>query len=72
MAEDNSNVESNVSEVNDSKFKQSVEVTLGDVQVIVNIIEAASQRGTFRAPELKGIGEFFERMNALIPKDSQQ
>lgn len=72
MAEDNSNVESNVSEVNDSKFKQPVEVTLGDVQVIVNIIEAASQRGTFRAPELKGIGEFFERMNALIPKDSQQ
>ena len=47
-----------------------VEVTVGDLQVVVNIIEAATQRGAFRAPELKGVGEFFEMVSSLIPKEN--
>ena len=68
MAE-SENVKSNVSEVNDERLQQKVEVTVGDLQVVVNIIEVATQRGSFRAPELKGVGEFFEKISALIPKD---
>ena len=69
MAE-NSNVESKVSEVNEERLQQKVEVTVGDLQVVVNIIEAATQRGAFRAPELKGVGEFFEKVSSLIPKEN--
>ena len=69
MSED-SNVTSNVSEVNE-KLNETVEVTVGDIQVMVNIIEAVTARGGFRAPELKGIGEFFEKLSGLLPKDTK-
>lgn len=69
MSED-SNVTSNVSEVNE-KLNETVEVTVGDIQVMVNIIEAVTARGAFRAPELKGIGEFFEKLSGMLPKDAK-
>lgn len=72
MAEDNSSVQSKVTEVNEERLQQKVEVTVGDLQVVVNIIEAATQRGAFRAPELKGVGEFFEKVSGLIPKETSQ
>ena len=65
-----SNVSSEVKEVNNSemqeKLTQTVEVTMGDIQVIANIIDVATQRGAFRAPELKGVGEFYEKMSKII------
>lgn len=68
-----SNVSTEVNEINQSdlqeKMSKSVEVTIGDIAVIVNIIEIATQRGAFRAPELKGVGEYFEKMSKLIPKE---
>ena len=69
MSED-SNVTSNVAEVNE-KLNETVEVTVGDIQIMVNIIEAVTARGGFRAPELKGIGEFFEKLSGLLPKDTK-
>jgi hypothetical protein len=64
------NVSSEVNEVNNTvtqeKLEQKVEVTIGDIQVIVNIIDVATQRGAFRAPELKGVGEFYEKMSKII------
>lgn len=73
MSEDNSNVASTVSEVNpnEERLQQKVEVTVGDIQVMVNIIEAVTARGGFRAPELKGVGEYFEKISALIPKEEK-
>tara|TARA_B100000767_G_C19704301_1_gene509803 strand:- start:24 stop:251 length:228 start_codon:yes stop_codon:yes gene_type:complete len=71
MSEVNSNVESTVSEVNQERLQQKVEVTVGDLQVMVNIIEAVTARGGFRAPELKGIGEYFEKITALLPKEEK-
>jgi len=71
MSEDNSNVASTVSEVNQEKLQQKVELTVGDLQVMVNIIEAVTARGGFRAPELKGIGEYFEKITALLPKEEK-
>ena len=37
---------------------------------MVNIIEAVTARGGFRAPELKGIGEYFEKISGMIPKEA--
>ena len=73
MSEENSNVEGTVSEVNEKlqeQLQQKVELTVGDIQVMVNIIEAVTARGGFRAPELKGIGEFFEKLSKMIPKET--
>jgi hypothetical protein len=65
-----SSVSSEVNEVNNTEAQenlaQTVEVTMGDIQVIVNIIDVATQRGAFRAPELKGVGEFYEKMSQII------
>ena len=69
MAEENSNVNSSVSEVSDEQMMQPVEVTVGDIRVMINIIEAVTARGGFRAPELKGIGEYFEKISALVPNE---
>lgn len=72
MSEENSNVNSTVSEVSEEVSKQTVEVTVGDLQVMVNIIEAVTARGGFRAPELKGVGEYFEKITKMIPKENTQ
>lgn len=72
MSEDNSNVNSTVSEVSEEVSQQKVEVTVGDLQVMVNIIEAVTARGGFRAPELKGVGEYFEKISKMIPKENTQ
>ena len=71
MSEGDSNVGSTVSEVNVNEeiLSQKVEVTVGDLQVMVNIIEAVTARCGFRAPELKGIGEYFEKISGMIPKE---
>lgn len=65
-----SNVSSEVKEVNNQeiqeKLAQKVEVTMGDIQVLVNIIDVATQRGAFRAPELKGVGEYYEKMAQIL------
>ena len=72
MSEDNSNIGSTFSEVNENeeRLTQKVEVTVGDLQIMVNIIEAVTARGGFRAPELKGIGEYFEKISGMIPKEA--
>jgi hypothetical protein len=72
MSEDNNNVNSAVSEVSEEVSQQKVEVTVGDLQVMVNIIEAVTARGGFRAPELKGVGEYFEKISKMIPKENTQ
>ena len=73
MSEEKSNVESTVSEVvgNDENLQKKVEVVAADLQIVVNIIEAVTARGAFRAPELKGIGDFYERILSMIPKDNK-
>lgn len=39
-----------------------------DVAIVLNIIDVASARGTFRGPEMKGVGEFYEKLQSLLPK----
>lgn len=72
MSEGENNVQSSISEVNEEVVKQKVELTVGDVQVMVNIIEIVTARGGFRAQELKGVGEYFEKISALLPEKESQ
>jgi len=70
-----SNVNAEVNEVNkgvSGDMEKNVEIPLSDIQVIVNIIDIATQRGAFRAPELKGVGEYYEKMNKLISPQKDQ
>mgnify|MGYP001185322020 CR=1 FL=1 len=70
-----SSVDSSVSEIKqDEVSDKKVELSVEDIQTIVNIIDVGSQRGAFRGPELKGIGGFYEKLQELInpSKDKTQ
>lgn len=41
-------------------------LTITDLIAIKNIIEVASERGSFRANELKSVGEVYERLDAFL------
>ena len=41
-------------------------LTITDLVSIKNIIEVASERGSFRANELKSVGEVYERLDAFL------
>ena len=45
-----------------------VDFMSSDVAIVLNIIDVASARGTFRGPEMKGVGEFYEKLQSLLPK----
>tara|TARA_B100000579_G_C22131343_1_gene532224 strand:+ start:101 stop:298 length:198 start_codon:yes stop_codon:yes gene_type:complete len=49
-----------------------VDFLSSDVQVVVNIIDVASARGCFRPAEMKGVGEFYEKLQALLPKKEEK
>ena len=63
-----SNVDSSVEEVN----KKTVSIPLDNIRTMVNIIDISSQRGAFSAPEMKGVGEFYEQLVALVPNELQK
>ena len=49
---------------------EKIQINVEELRIIVNIIDVATQRGAFRAPELKGIGEYYEKIVSLIPKEN--
>tara|TARA_B100000214_G_scaffold98827_1_gene68820 strand:- start:208 stop:411 length:204 start_codon:yes stop_codon:yes gene_type:complete len=64
-----SNVTSMVEENGTEDSKATMNV--GDIQTMITIIDLASQRGAFRAPELKSIGEYYEKLSSFIPKETK-
>ena len=48
--------------------REKVEFWSNDVVITMNIIDVASSRGCFRGPEMKGVGEFYEKLQKLLPK----
>jgi len=46
-------------------------LTIADLQTIVNIIDTATQRGAFRANELKVVGSVYEKTTAFLESVSQ-
>jgi hypothetical protein len=52
-----------------------IEITANDLATVVRIIDAGSQRGTFRGEELAAVGvlrnKFAAAVNALAPKEPE-
>ena len=48
------------------------QLTLNDLQAVLLVLDSACQRGTFKAPEMKGIGDLYERIQAYVKHTSQQ
>ena len=48
------------------KTEEKVQLSLQDLQNVLVIVDTACQRGAFKAPEMKGIGELYERINAYV------
>ena len=42
------------------------QITLADLGGLQNVLEAACQRGAFRAHEMKAVGELYDRLSAFL------
>lgn len=45
---------------------ENAQLTLTDIVSVKNLIEAACNRGTFKAHEMKAIGELYEKITRFI------
>jgi hypothetical protein len=45
-----------------------MEITLQDIQILKNIIDASSQRGLFKGAELKVVGDVYNKLQAVLEK----
>lgn len=56
--------------------QKNTNVTLQDIATVVQIIDACSERGSFKGNELSVVGELREKFNAIVdankPKDEEQ
>lgn len=41
-------------------------ISLGDLQVLLQIVDLASSRGAFRGAELTQVGAIFDKLNAFL------
>jgi uncharacterized protein YigE (DUF2233 family) len=51
---------------------QQPDITLADLEIVKNIIDVASQRGAFKASELKDVGEAYNKLNNFIARMIRQ
>ena len=45
---------------------EQVQLTVADLQMLGRIIDLASRRGAFQAPELKQVGESYDKLAAFL------
>ncbi len=50
---------------------ENSQLTLNDIVSVKNLIEAACARGTFKAHEMRGIGELYEKIAGFIESTQQ-
>ena len=43
-----------------------IQLTIDDLVAVKNIINIACTRGAFQAPEMKSVGEVYERVDAFL------
>lgn len=48
------------------------ELNISDLVAVKNIIEVASQRGAFKAPELEAVGKVFNKLNTFLEAVSKK
>lgn len=41
-------------------------ITIADLDLLKNIVDLASSRGAFRGPELKTVGEVYDKLNTFL------
>jgi hypothetical protein len=51
---------------------EPISLTISDLVALRNIIDLASSRGAFKAPELKDVGTAYERLSAFIEAAVEQ
>ena len=61
-----SNETTDVKETPETAQQQGVELTINDLKTIHQIIDAASQRGAFRASEFAAVGDVYNRLTAFL------
>lgn len=47
-------------------------ISLNDLQLLLNIVDLASQRGAFRGTELTQVGTIFDKLNAFLSFIAEQ
>lgn len=47
-------------------------LTISDLATMANVIDIATQRGSFRANELKPIGELYEKLTEFVKNAQEQ
>lgn len=47
-------------------------LNINDLATMANVIDLATQRGAFRANELKPVGELYEKINAFVKAAQEQ
>jgi hypothetical protein len=52
--------------------EQAPNITLNDFVVVVNIIDACSQRGAFKGDELTAVGQLRDKYTAFIKANTPQ
>lgn len=45
-----------------------MDITLQDIQILKNIIDASSQRGLFKGADLKVVGDVYNKLQAVLEK----
>lgn len=49
-----------------------VDITLGDFQGVVNLIDVCTQRGAFRGEELSGVGALRQKFAGAVEAEAQK
>ena len=45
---------------------ENASLTLADMASLKNLIEAATERGAFKAAEMSGVGAIYDKLNAFL------
>lgn len=55
----------------ENKGEEPVQLTLADLQTVLNVVDLASSRGAFRGDELKTVGENYEKIKKFLTMISE-
>ena len=51
---------------NNNTIPQNADITIADLDLLRQIVDLASSRGAFRGPELKQVGEVYDKLTRFL------
>lgn len=66
------NVEQNVDQTTDQTQEAAAELNLNDLAAMKQIIDIASQRGTFKAGEMASVGALYNKLSNFLDQVAKQ